>query len=76
MFFTFRLITATPSKMTAVPIQLEPTMPNDWSSGNSDQPSSGAPNINKATPNLHRNLLPAGKDLPTDSGILFASVNR
>ena len=25
---------------------------------------------------LHRNLLPAGKDLPTDSGILFASVNR
>jgi len=38
--------------VAAVPIQPEPTMPNDWSSGNSDQPSSGAPNINKATPRI------------------------
>ena len=58
IFFTFRLMTVTPSKMTAVPIQPEPTMPNDWSNGNSDQPSSGAPNINKATPNPAPELTP------------------
>ena len=59
IFFTFRLMMATPSKMTAVPIQPEPTMPADCKSGKSAQPSNWAPNINIASPSPAPELTPS-----------------